>query len=278
MLPVPTLDHVVVTVRDRLDEAHAAYRRLGFTLTPRGHHTLGSMNHLAVFGTDYLELLAVPPGDARRPEILEAPIGLNGLVFGTEDSLAVYQALGAAGVPVEPPDAFSRPVELPGGTRRDAAFRTVRLKPGTSEAGRFYFCHHLTRDLVWRDEWRHHPNGTTGIIRAVIAATDPAKLGALFARMFGADAVQRGGGGCALQVGLSRFEVVTQAALAASFGRAAPEIAGLQAFMAALSLRTRSLDHAATALAAGGLDVQRRDRRIVVPASAAFGVVLEFVA
>jgi hypothetical protein len=221
MLPVPTLDHVVVTVRDRLDEAHAAYRRLGFTLTPRGHHTLGSMNHLAVFGTDYLELLAVPPGDARRP---------------------------------------------------------VRLKPGTSEAGRFYFCHHLTRDLVWRDEWRHHPNGTTGIIRAVIAATDPAKLGALFARMFGADAVQRGGEGCALQVGLSRFEVVTQAALAASFGRAAPETAGRQAFMAALSLRTRSLDHAATALAAGGLDVQRRDRRIVVPASAAFGVVLEFVA
>jgi hypothetical protein len=278
MLPVPTLDHVVVSVRDRLEEAHAAYRRLGFTLTPRGHHTLGSMNHLAVFGTDYLELLAVPPGEARRPEILEAPMGLNGLVFGTEDSSAVYQALGAAGVPVEPPDAFSRPVELPGGTRRDAAFRTVRLKPGTSEAGRFYFCHHLTRDLVWRDEWRHHPNGTTGVVRAVIAAADPAKLAGLFARMFGADAVQRDGEGCALHVGLSRFEVVTQAALATSFGRAAPDAAGRDAFMAALSLRTRSLDHAATALAAGGVDACRRNRRIVVPASAAFGVALEFVA
>ena len=278
MLPVPTLDHVVINARDRLDDAQQTYRRLGFTLTPRGHHTLGSMNHLAVFGTDYLELLAVPPGEARRPEILEAPIGLNGLVFGTEDSSAVFQALSAAGVPVEPPDAFSRPVELPGGARRDAAFRTVRLKPDTSEAGRFYFCHHLTRDLVWRDEWRHHPNGTTGVDRAVIAAADPARLAGLFARMFGADAVQRDSEGCALQVGLSRFEVVTHAALAASFGPAAPDAAGRDAFMAALSLRTRSLDHAATALAGGGVDVCRRDRRIVVPAIAAFGVALEFVA
>jgi Glyoxalase-like domain len=43
-LPVPTLDHVVVNTQDRLDEAAETYRRLGFTLTPRGYHTLGSMN------------------------------------------------------------------------------------------------------------------------------------------------------------------------------------------------------------------------------------------
>ena len=33
---------------------------------------------------------------------------------------------------------------------------TVRLMPGTVPDGRLYFCHHFTRDLVWRDEWRHH--------------------------------------------------------------------------------------------------------------------------
>ena len=51
-LPVPTLDHVVVNVRDRIDAGLATYRRLGFTMTPRGYHTLGSMNHLAIFGTE----------------------------------------------------------------------------------------------------------------------------------------------------------------------------------------------------------------------------------
>ena len=168
-LPVPTLDHVVVNVRDRIDAGLETYRRLGFTMTPRGYHTLGSMNHLAILGGEYLELIAAAPGETRRAEILAAPFGLNGLVFGTENSASVYAALREAGVPVEPPLEFSRPVELTEGSR-DATFRTVHITPGTVPAGRVYFCHHLTRDLVWRDEWRHHANGAIGIERAVIAA------------------------------------------------------------------------------------------------------------
>ena len=58
--PLPLLDHAVIGLGTELDAGEACYRRLGFTLTPRGYHSLGSMNHLAVFGTDYLELLAAP--------------------------------------------------------------------------------------------------------------------------------------------------------------------------------------------------------------------------
>src|SRR5271166_1708706 len=114
-VPIPTLDHVVINVHDRMDEAHDLYTRLGFALTPRGYHTLGSMNHLAVFGTEYLELIAVPPGDPKRTDILGWPIGLNGLVWGTEDSQGVHEALIEAGIVCTPPGEFSRPVELPGG-------------------------------------------------------------------------------------------------------------------------------------------------------------------
>ena len=53
-LPLATLDHVVINARDDMDHAADVYRRLGFTLTERGYHSLGSMNHLAMFGTDYL--------------------------------------------------------------------------------------------------------------------------------------------------------------------------------------------------------------------------------
>jgi hypothetical protein len=275
-LPIPTLDHVVVNVRDRIDEGAAVYRRLGFTLTPRGYHTLGSMNHLAMFGTDYLELIAAPAGDTRRSEIPTAPEGLNGLVFGAEDSAATYAALREAGVPVEPPQEFSRPVALPDGPR-DAVFRTVRLTPGTVSAGRLYFCHHFTRDLVWRDEWRHHANGAIGIARAVIAAVDPSALGALFVRMFGEDAVRPIDGGYTLAVGLSRFEVITPDALRGEFGGAAADGGGRTAFMAALTIRTRSLEAASAALEAGQVEGVTRDvNRIVVPAAAAFGATLEF--
>jgi len=275
ILPVPTLDHVVINVRDRIDAGADAFRRLGFTLTPRGYHTLGSVNHLAMFGTEYLELIAAPPGDTRRQEILAAPEGLNGLVFASEDADATYQALHAAGVPVDPAQQFSRPVELSGGPR-DATFRTVRLQPGVVAAGRLYFCQHLTRDLVWRDEWRHHANGTIGVLRTVIADRDPAALGALFARMFGAEAVRQTPDGCSLLLGLARFDVVTPAALRREFGEAAPDGGGRDSFMAALTLRTRSLDAAAAALERGAVTVQREADRIVVPAASAFGATLEF--
>ncbi len=277
MLPVPTLDHVVINVRDRIDEGASVFRRLGFTLTPRGYHTLGSMNHLAMFGTDYLELIAAPPGDTRRQEILTAPEGLNGLVFGSEDSGATYAALVAAGVPVEPPQQFSRPVDLSDGPQ-DATFRTVRMTPGTVTAGRLYFCHHLTRQLVWRDEWRHHANGTIGVARAVIAAQDPSVLAGLFARMFGDESVRPIQGGHALAVGLSRFDVITPSRLDAVYGAAAPDAGGRADFMAALTFRVRSLDAAATAIAAGQIEGAYRDpERIVVPARSAFGATLEFV-
>jgi hypothetical protein len=276
MLPVPTLDHVVVNVRDRIDEGAETYRRLGFTLTPRGYHTLGSMNHLAMFGTEYLELIAAPPGDTRRQEILAAPEGLNGLVWGTEDSNATYQALHEAGVPIEPPQQFSRPVELPEGAR-DATFRTVRLTPGTTSAGRLYFCQHLTRDLVWRDEWRHHPNGVIGVQRAVIAARDPTSLGGLFARMFGAASVREIADGRRLLVGLSQFDVITPDALARTFGDAAPDGGGRAEFMDALTLRTRSLQAAAEAMRASGIvSTTPEGGRIVVPAHEACGTLLEF--
>src|ERR1700754_1358919 len=117
VFPIPTLDHVVVNVRDRIDEAAEAYRRLGFTLTPRGYHTLGSMNHLAIFGTDYMELIAAKPGDTARPEIMAAPLGLNGLVFGSENAAETYAALRRAEVSIDPPQQFSRPVQVGEATR-----------------------------------------------------------------------------------------------------------------------------------------------------------------
>ncbi len=275
-LPMPTLDHVVVNVRDRIDAGLETYRRLGFTMTPRGYHTLGSMNHLAILGGEYLELIAAAPGETRRAEILASPLGLNGLVFGTDNSASVYAALHEAGVPVEPPLEFSRPVDLADGPK-DATFRTVRLKPGTVPAGRIYFCHHFTRDLVWRDEWRHHANGAIGVVRAVIAARDPSGLGGLFARMFGEDAIRRSATGYSLAVGLSRFDVITMAALVHEFGDAAPAADGRDEYMAALTLRTRSLERAAAALATGAIKgVRREPDRIVVPAAEAFGVTLEF--
>lgn len=271
VLPVPTLDHVVVNARDDLDGAAAVYRRLGFTLTPRGYHTLGSMNHLAIFGTEYLELIAARPGDRRRAEVLDSPIGLNGVVFGTEDSASVFHALEEAGVPVEQPLEFSRPVELACGAR-DAVFRTVRLKPGVVPAGRLYFCHHFTRDLVWRDEWRHHANGVIGVDRIVIVSDPVSAVVDMLGLMFGADAIRDD----ALAVGLTALAVVTGQAFGSVWESHGPDGAGRSQYMAALGLRVRNQDRTAKVLRDGGVAFQQSDQWLRVAARDAFGVALEF--
>jgi len=273
-LPFPTLDHVVVNARERMDDAARLYRRLGFQLTPRGYHTLGSINHLAIFGTDYLELIGVPPGSART-EVLEWPEGLNGLVFGTEDSAALHASLTASGVESSAPREFSRPVELPGGAE-DAVFRTVSLPRHLASAGRLYFCHHFTRGLVWRDEWRVHPNGVVGVAGMVIAAQAPQTQAELFGRMFGTDAVSAIPGGFRLAVGLSSVDVVSPTALAERYGDAAPPADGREGWMAALRLRTRSVATAGAALRVGGVSFVEEKGRIVVPFTETMGVTLEF--
>lgn len=274
-LPLPTLDHVVINVRDRLDEAEALYRRLGFCLTPRGYHTLGSTNHLAIFGTDYLELIAVPPGKTDRNDILGYPAGLNALVFGCEDSNALYAALAAVGAPIQTPNDFSRPVAFEGGSG-DAAFRTTRLLPSAFQAGRLYFCEHRTRNLVWRDEWRRHANGVVGVASTTTVTPEPERFAALMRQMFGPEMVHAIEGGFRLAVGLSSFDAVTPAEAARRYGDAAPEPAGRSDFMACLRFRVTDLDRTAAALESGGIPFHRIDGTICVAAGHTMGATLEF--
>jgi len=161
------LDHVVVNTLRNMDSAFECFAALGFTLTPRGYHTLGSINHLMMTKGAYLELVGVPESGLQRQEVLDSPYGLNGLVFRSDDADADYIRLKDAGLPAQPVSAFSRPVEIKG-KMLDARFKTVRFPLDAFPGGRVYFCEHLTPELVWRDEWLLHPNGFRAIDRFVI--------------------------------------------------------------------------------------------------------------
>jgi len=275
-LPPPVLDHVVIDVRERMDEAARAFAALGFQLTPRGQHTLGSMNHLAMFATDYLELLGFGAGAAGRPELAPFPVGLNGLVFKTADADAAHARAQAAGLPILPVQSFSRPVEIDG-VRRDARFRTTRLDPMKIAMGRVYFCEHSTPELVWRAQWQSHPNGARAIARVVVATPDARRTAGLFTALFGADAVAERDGSCIIDAGAARVELVTPAAVEAEFGLAAADPAGRGEYLAALEFRVASPGDAAERLRAVP-GVRIAPRRVVVPAAAACNTTLAFAA
>jgi len=273
-LASPLIDHVVIDVRDHIDDAMRCFSSLGFQLTPRGHHTLGSVNHLAMFATDYLELLGFGDDGATRTEIARFPTGLNGLVFKTTDAGLVYRQAATAGLPVLPVQAFSRPVVLDG-TTRDARFRTTRLDPDKIAVGRVYFCEHLTPDLVWRPEWQTHPNGAGAIARVVLATPDPQRSAMLFRDLFGSDAVAERDGWPVIAAGTAQVEFALPNMVAAEFGQAASEPAGRVEYMAVLGIRVWSLHETAQQLRQVS-GVRAEPHRLIVPAAAAFNTTIVF--
>jgi glyoxalase-like protein len=273
----PVLDHVVINVLDKLDEAATQYARLGFQLTERGHHSLGSSNNLAIFHDNYLELLGYLPGrEQKRKDLWHHPAGLTGLVFKSIDPDVVYASMQARHVPVDAPLQFGRPVALPEGTR-DARFAVVRVAGDAVQNGRTFFCHHYTPDLVYRGEWQAHPNGVITISDFVIAAREPARTAALYDSMFGPGLLQTVDGGVAFRAGAATVSILTPAAIAARYADAAPKSADGSDRMVALGFKVRALGETRSLLGRAGVTARELPGGgIVVPHQDAANAALAF--
>lgn len=273
----PVLDHIVINVMDRLDEAAGQYARLGFQLTERGHHTLGSSNNLAIFGTDYLELIGyLPDREQKRPELWTYPPGLTGLVFKPSDPDFVYQTMRARGVPVQAPMSFSRPVAAPGG-ELDASFTVIRVSDDAVQNGRVFFCHHETPELVWRPVWQVHRNGATGIAEFTIASHDPARAVALYERMFGPGHAVPVSGGFAFRAAAATILILEPGAVAERYNGAAPVSTDGSDRMVGVTFSVASLDTPRAVFDAEGIPYMPvASGGIVVPHAHAANVALAF--
>lgn len=247
------VDHVVVNVLDRLDQARDQYRRLGFHLTTRGHHSLGSSNHLAIFTSNYFELLGYEPGaETRRADLLRAPAGLTGLVFRLPAPDARQRDLQRRGVPIEPAKEFNRPVLLADGPH-DARFRVIDVSNGFIPYGRVFFCHHYTPELVWRREDQQHPNAVTDVAALVMESNDPARMAAAYRQMFGDDLVKPEPGGFGFSAGAARVSMLDHEAVKQRFGAAPPPRPDGRDRMVGLVFRTASIEAAKACFIRGDL-------------------------
>lgn len=275
----PVLDHVVINVLDRLDEAATRYARLGFQLTERGHHSLGSSNNLAIFQNNYLELLGYLPGrEQKRADLWHHPPGLTGLVFKSIDSAIVHESMRGRDVPVEAPMQFGRPVSLADGTR-DARFSVVRVSGDVVQNGRTFFCHHYTPDLVWRPEWQQHPNGVITITDFVIASREPARTAALYESMFGPGLLRSVDGGVAFRARAATVSIIEPAIVAARYADAALTSTDGSDRMVALGFKVRALAETRALFDRAGITARPLPGNgIVVPHQDAANVALAFSA
>ncbi|GLR88903.1 VOC family protein [Bradyrhizobium iriomotense] len=276
------IDHAVVMVKD-LDKAAENYKRLGFTVSPRGTHSahMGSGNYTIMFDPDYMELLGVlAPTEHNAPArafLEKRGEGIERIAFTAVDSTAGAEEIRAHGLtPVGPVD-FERPVTLPDGTVSAAKFRVFQWPVAEAPGGvRIFACQHKTRETVWIPELMMHANRAKRLKQVLIASPEPANDAAHLSRLIDREAKAEADGAVTVPSGGDRADFVFLTL--DQLGKRYPGVSlrGLaERGGAALVLVSGDLEATEKAL---GAAATRSGAAICVAPAAANGTLLAFVA
>ena len=277
--PIRGIDHVLVGVRG-LESAHDTYRRLGFTLSPRGRHIgWGTANYCVMFPKDYIELLGIiDPAQFTNNlnRFLETREGLLGLAFASDDVSMAARALHRAGIVPGDMRDLKRVLEDPEGEVWPR-FKLLHLPPEATPGTSAFVCQHLTPELVWQPGWTEHANGALGLIAMTSVVKDPSALAIPYAELFGFDRVRAGDGVVEVDCGGTWLRFTT----AEMLGRLHPGLIGAPRlptpWLAALRIEVADLARAATLLERAALPVHWDGKQVLrLPSAAACGVLLEF--
>lgn len=271
-----TLDHAIILTRS-LDQAAMSYGRLGFSLTPRGHHpALGTANHTIVFQRDYLELLAVEtpgPQTDRWTRRLERGEGLAMVAFASDDAKSTRRTLEERGIGAGQPLSFDRSVATPAGPAL-ARFTVCFPDEDASPALPAFFCQHHTPELVWGPAVVPHPNTARGIAGLTVVAPDPAALVPAYERLLGRARVHPRPGGVTVLLGTTPVWLVTPRYAATRLGRSLPPDPG----PLGITISVSALGIARQLLAANGVPFRGfAPRSILIEPGFTHGVFLELL-
>ena len=274
------IDHAVVIVRE-LDQAAKNWKRLGFTVSPRGTHSahMGTGNTTIMLDPDYIELLGVlAPTEHNAPTraLLDKREGIERVAFTTLDAAAGAEEIRARGaIPTGPTD-FERPVTMPDGTLSAAKFRTFHWPVEEAPGGmRIFACQHKTRETVWIPELMRHTNGAKRLRQVLLVAPEPAKEAAHLASLIDAHTRSEADGAIAVPSGSDRadFVFISREQLACRY--AGVSLAGLPERGAAGLVIAADLGKAESALSPAAV---RGGQSLCVPPASANGTLLAFTA
>ena len=277
MKSIAGFDHALILVRD-LEDGDARMRRLGFRPTPRGVHSahMGTANYTIMLSDmTYFEVIGVldpTPSNSDMRAMLERRQGLLGFAVKTGDAEALHEELEPSGAADGDVLAFSRPVDLPGGTK-DATFSVVNLKREKTLGLRMFACTHHTPDVVWREDYLEQPNGVSGVSAVVGEVPDVDLAERSFGELFGERASRRGDE-ISIDYGNATVSFLSGSELESRFGLAPLGEAALRV----LRLRTRDLDLTRKVLEENRIELNDRDAsRLTVAPHEACGAMIQFV-
>ena len=283
------IDHLVVAVHD-LDRATDFYRRLGFRPGVRNIHPWGTENRLVQMRSAFIELIAIGKDVASiRPHtmrffsfgafvrgFLDRREGLAMLVLDSDDAKADAARFEREGIGSFTPLYLQRKGSTPDGNEIDVAFTLAFAHTFEAPLTGFFVCQHQTPEQFWNPLFQSHPNGATGLGAVTFAAAEPERFRRFLLAFTDGDPTHQTRDNLTFRLSDSDLAVVTPHDAAALYGPVEaepdePSFAGYSVVVEDLPAQARRLD-------AEGIPFREIGSRMVVPASAAFGVAIAFEA
>lgn len=280
------IDHLVIAVHD-LDQAGSFYRRLGFQVGARNRHPWGTENRIVQLPGSFIELIAVGEGAAIAPhrasafsfgafvqDYLRDREGLAMLVLDSRDAEADAALFAQRGIGSFEPFHFERSGKRPDGSETKVAFTLAFASAEDSPKAGFFVCQQHFPENFWNPEFQRHDNRATQISSVTLSAPDPERLRAFLTAFTGVDPASPDGDDLSFRLDEGHIDVLTPDDAAESYGSVEAELD--QPSFVAFAVRVEDIHVHAKWLDAAEIPYQHIGSRLIVPASAAFGVAIAF--
>lgn len=282
---IDSVNHVGLVVHD-LRAAVAFYERLGFIFSPLSMHKgsmtpgepeipYGSGNRCAIFGHNYLEIVAHV--DKERFDFgikgfLSRFEGAHIICFGCGDAHVVNRRVTVEGITTSGVIPLQRNLGTPDG-ERTARFDCVHFPRSATPEGLIQAAHHRTPEYIHQARYLGHPNRVIALSNVFLCVDDPDRHAALYTKLIGRPPVRDGASwvfrlpvACAVTiVGAGELQTV----LPGAAPPALPCIAGYE-------FSTEDLELVRRRMTSEHIPFEECARGLMVPAGVAFGASIIF--
>lgn len=285
-----SLDHVLMTVHD-YEQSFQNYQKLGFAPTPISYHPWGTATSFMMFEDNFIELIGV--NDASK----FGTNAVNGFCFGRqmgeflkqpEDGISLI-ALHSKNTRGDYPKLmqkhsshqgivdFRREITLDDGTPDEVVVTIGLLIDDVYPQASGFICQQHRPDLIWVDDWRHHPNGATRIKAVTYGADDLAILQSRWSLDYG-DKVVSKGGVVAVETGSGVLQAMSFSQVGEYYASIDQPVShDTNPHPVALTIATRDLQALGSILETNQLPHQICGDRILVSPRVTGNIIMEFV-
>lgn len=282
------IDHLVVAVRD-LDRVAAFYEKLGFQVGARNRHPWGTENRLVQFKTSFIELISLGAGAAIAPhgtgsfsfgafvrDYLNRREGLAMLVLDSEHAKADAAVFAQRGIGDFAPFFFERTGRKPDGSEIQVAFTLAFARAPDAPLAGFFVCQQHFPENFWNAAFQVHANGADDIVVVALSVPRPEDQAAFLTAFTGVEPSRPAEHDLAFALAGGHLDVMTPDDAGELYGSVEAEMD--QPSFVGFTVRVGEIQEQALLLDRAHIPYQHIGDRLVVPASAAFGVAIAFEA